>query len=115
MAEFLTRYPHLQVTLRGYTDQSGPATFNQQLSQSRAEGVKDVLLSKGISAQRILIQPEGEANANITEDDQGNAILDRRVAIEISQSIAQELISDKGDQEHELKPIEGTALAELSQ
>jgi outer membrane protein OmpA-like peptidoglycan-associated protein len=108
LAAFLIRYPHLQVTLTGYTDQSGPAIFNQKLSQARAEGVKDALLTKGISSERILIQSEGEAMANIAEGDQGNAILDRRVAIVFSQPVDQELVSNKGEQVPEVAPIDGT-------
>lgn len=115
LADFLNRYPHLQVTLTGYTDQSGPASFNQKLSQARAEGVKDALAEKGISRERILIQSAGETNANVAESDQGNAILDRRVAIEFSQPLDQELISNKGEQVLEVKAIDDTALAELSQ
>lgn len=118
LAELLKRYPHIQVNLTGYTDQSGPAIFNQQLSQARAEGVRDALVNEGLSTGRILINSEGEAKANVAETDQSNAILDRRVAIEFSQPITQELLSKQGEQKTETPqvadPIEGRALAELS-
>ena len=115
MAEFLQRYPHLQITLTGFSDQSGPAIFNQELSQARAQGVKDALLAQGISAERIVIKSVGESMAHVAEGDEGNAILDRRVAIEFGQDSPQEIISTKEEPTEPSQVIESTSLAELSQ
>lgn len=98
LALFLKSYPQLQVNLTGYTDQSGSAEFNQRLSQSRAESIRNVLLSEGIEASRIVLEAQGETMANVDVSDQGNTILDRRVAIEFSLSV---------------NPIEGGSSEEL--
>ena len=117
LAALLKRYPQIQVNLTGYSDQSGPRRFNQQLSQARAEGVRDALLSEGLTMERIQINSEGEAKANIAEMDQHNAILDRRVAIAFSQPITQARLPKQDEQEvesHQLEtPIEDRKLAEL--
>lgn len=36
------------ITVLGYTDASGPASFNQRLSQQRAEAVKTWLIARGV-------------------------------------------------------------------
>jgi OOP family OmpA-OmpF porin len=41
------------VVINGYTDSSGDATANKQLSENRAKAVKDYFISKGISADII--------------------------------------------------------------
>lgn len=113
LATFLTRYPNIEVTLTGFTDQSGPASFNEKLSQARAEGVRDALHAQGVGLERMHIQSQGEAMANVAEGDQGNAILDRRVAIELNQSLIDELISSQEETVVPSQDIGETTLAEL--
>jgi len=46
----------------GYTDRLGGDTYNQTLSQKRAQGVKDYLVSKGIEPNRVYTEGKGKAN-----------------------------------------------------
>ncbi len=46
--------------IEGHTDSIGDKAYNQQLSEWRAEAVKDYLVSKGVSAQRISTKGFGE-------------------------------------------------------
>ncbi|MDH5208344.1 MAG: OmpA family protein [Burkholderiaceae bacterium] len=46
----------------GYTDRLGVDAYNQKLSQRRAQGVKDYLVSKGIEPNRVYTEGKGEAN-----------------------------------------------------
>lgn len=46
--------------IEGHTDYIGNKDYNQQLSEWRAEAVKDYLVSKGISAERITTKGYGE-------------------------------------------------------
>ena len=39
--------PHGHITIEGHTDTTGQAEFNNQLSQRRAETVRDYLISEG--------------------------------------------------------------------
>jgi OOP family OmpA-OmpF porin len=53
-----TKYGFIHVT--GYTDRIGGAQYNLKLSMRRADEVKDYLVSKGISADRIKAEGKGE-------------------------------------------------------
>jgi outer membrane protein OmpA-like peptidoglycan-associated protein len=53
IAEILKKYPKTEVTVAGFTDNTGPAELNEKLSQSRADGVKFYLVDNGIRSERI--------------------------------------------------------------
>lgn len=50
------------VMATGYTDVTGPASFNQALSERRAEAVKGYMVAQGVPADKI--QTEGKASAD---------------------------------------------------
>ena len=67
--------PDSRMVVEGHTDSQGAAAANQELSQKRAQSVRDYLVSRGIAADRITAQgfgqtrpigennsPEGRAN-----------------------------------------------------
>ncbi len=64
-----------KIIVEGHTDSQGEASYNQDLSQRRAQSVRDYLVSRGIAADRVTAQgfgltrpiadnasPEGRAN-----------------------------------------------------
>ncbi|MEN9906962.1 MAG: hypothetical protein RLZZ540_103 [Bacteroidota bacterium] len=55
-------YPDTDITIFGYTDNTGPADYNLKLSGERAASVKNYLASKGISASRFTITGMGIAD-----------------------------------------------------
>jgi outer membrane protein OmpA-like peptidoglycan-associated protein len=56
----LQAYPEVRVEIRGHTDSQGPAGFNLELSQKRAESVKQYLVNSGIDPARIATVGVGE-------------------------------------------------------
>jgi OOP family OmpA-OmpF porin len=65
----LQAYPEVRVEIRGHTDSQGPASFNVELSQRRAESVKQYLINSGIDPTRLVSKGVGEeepvaSNAN---------------------------------------------------
>ncbi len=67
--------PESTMVVEGHTDSQGTAAANQELSQHRAQAVRDYLVSRGIAADRVTAQgfgptrpigennsPEGRAN-----------------------------------------------------
>lgn len=49
----LKMYPEVEIEVRGHTDSNGNFTKNMQLSQMRAEAVRQYMISKGIESGRI--------------------------------------------------------------
>ncbi len=63
VANVLTKQdPDSKIVVQGYTDSQGAASFNQELSQHRAEAVRTYLVAHGISSDRITAQGFGPAN-----------------------------------------------------
>ncbi len=56
--EILKRYPDLRVEVAGHTDLCGKDTYNQALSQRRAQAVYSYMTSNGVDAGR-LVGPNG--------------------------------------------------------
>ena len=74
----------MQVEISGHTDSVGPKVYNQQLSQSRANAVKNFLTSKGVDARRIKTMGYGETKPIASNDDneEGREI-NRRVEFKV--------------------------------
>ncbi len=62
----MKEYPTLKLTIEGHTDNVGKPAKNQELSQSRAEAVRDYLVGKGIEAGRV--QATGHGDTRPVED-----------------------------------------------
>ncbi len=63
VANVLTKQdPDSKIVVQGYTDSQGAASFNQDLSQHRAEAVRTYLVSHGIASDRITAQGFGPGN-----------------------------------------------------
>ncbi len=54
LAKFMQEFPQTSTVIEGHTDSTGPAAYNQKLSEQRAEAVRQVLLQEyGIEADRV--------------------------------------------------------------
>lgn len=84
MATIMKKYPENVLTIKGYTDNTGSQKINSQLSQSRADAVRGVLVANGIPANTVStlgMGPESPvADNKTTEGRQQN----RRVEIEVT-------------------------------
>ncbi len=56
----LKEKPNVKIELASHTDSRGSDEFNMELSQRRADAIKSYLISKGISADRIISKGYGE-------------------------------------------------------
>jgi peptidoglycan-associated lipoprotein len=52
-AEWLNRYPNVNITIEGHSDERGTREYNIALGDRRANAVKNYLVSQGIPASRI--------------------------------------------------------------
>jgi len=53
LGQFMKQYPEKELQIEGHTDSVGSASFNLRLSEDRANSVRDALLSKGVSSNRM--------------------------------------------------------------
>jgi OOP family OmpA-OmpF porin len=76
------------VVITGYTDRLGSSSYNQKLSERRANTVKNYLSAKGVSANRLKAEGKGEANPVVECSDKNRPALikclepNRRVEVE---------------------------------
>ncbi len=57
----LNKFPNTRIVVVSHTDSKGTALYNLDLSQRRAESVKEYLVSQGVRASRIIANGKGEA------------------------------------------------------
>jgi outer membrane protein OmpA-like peptidoglycan-associated protein len=83
IAAIMTAYPNVRLKLAGYTDSVGTAEQDIQLSRTRAEKVKEELVSRGISPDRLTTVGFGETSLADNSTAAGRAH-HRRVAVQVA-------------------------------
>jgi outer membrane protein OmpA-like peptidoglycan-associated protein len=87
LSGIVLNYPSLQLAIGGYTDSTGGVDFNQKLSEQRAKGVFDFLVTQGLNAGSLSSQGYG-ANDPVADNDTAKGRqLNRRVEIVISGNV----------------------------
>jgi len=79
----LQAYPDSTVQIIGHTDSDGEASYNQQLSENRANAVASVLLNNGIPSSRVQSYGRGEAQPVASNLNATGKAQNRRVEIVI--------------------------------
>lgn len=84
LTDFLNNYPKRRVLIEGFTDSSGPPQFNQDLSYRRASSVRDALVDRGITRDRVQVKGYGEQFPVASNGTSAGRQQNRRVEIIIS-------------------------------
>jgi len=84
LAQFLKEYPERQVVIEGHTDAVGDSTYNEQLSEKRADAVKTFLITQGVDPGRIQARGLGENFPVASNDTSSGRQQNRRVDIVIA-------------------------------
>jgi OOP family OmpA-OmpF porin len=85
VADFLKTYPTTTVVIEGHTDSTGEAAYNLDLSQRRADSVRDYLIDNyGISPDRLTAKGYGEERPVASNDTAEGRTQNRRVIAVIS-------------------------------
>ncbi len=77
--EVLNLNPGLTVEIQGHTDSIGAASYNQKLSERRANAVKNVLVNRGINGARLTTVGFGESKPVATNHTAEGRAQNRRV------------------------------------
>jgi len=80
-AETLLANPTVSVSVEGHTDAVGPAEYNRELSRRRAKAVLDMLVSAGVSAERLEVVAHGEDQPLANNDTADGRSINRRVQL----------------------------------
>jgi outer membrane protein OmpA-like peptidoglycan-associated protein len=81
MAQVLKDYPDSDVYVRGYTSSEGDDAKNFDLSQRRAEVVRNELAANGVAPSRLYAQGMGESNPVASNDTEAGRVQNRRVEL----------------------------------
>ena len=81
LAGSIATMPGIRIQLDGYADERGDSGYNQQLSEERAQFVRDQLVAAGVDPSRIRIAAHGEAVAQDATPD--SYALERRVSLKL--------------------------------
>jgi len=83
LLRFLQLNADIRIKINGYTDDIGSKKYNLRLSLKRSEAVKQYLVEKGISGERIECEGYGYDNPLRQNDTEENRQLNRRVEFKI--------------------------------
>ena len=81
LAAFINQSSNRQVLIEGFTDSLGTDNYNEQLSQKRAEVVKDYLIDKGVTPDRLAAKGYGERYPVASNTTEAGRQQNRRVQI----------------------------------
>lgn len=88
LAKFMNQYANTVVTVEGHTDSQGADAYNEKLSQSRAEAVKQVLIDKfGVTADRVMAKGVGETQPVADNNTAAGREANRRVIGAVSTDV----------------------------
>jgi outer membrane protein OmpA-like peptidoglycan-associated protein len=83
LAASLDKYPDTDLLIVGHTDSQGTDSYNQALSQRRADAASSYLAAQGVNATRLRTLGRGESEPVASNDVDSGRQLNRRVEIAI--------------------------------
>lgn len=95
LVTFYDSNPQIQIALFAYTDTIGSDAFNLQLSADRGKTVLNYLIDKGVDRTALIVEAQGKDNTPLSENEQINMQLKRRVDFNIVGATQQYLTTVK--------------------
>ncbi|MGD8110513.1 OmpA family protein [Vibrio sp. TRT 17S01] len=92
--DLLLRYPQSNVSIAGFTDSVGSASYNQQLSERRAQAIANYFIESGITSDRITAIGRGEAAPVADNQTAEGRAMNRRVEIVIPEFVVSQQAED---------------------
>ncbi len=82
-AEIITQVPNMELMIIGHTDAQASNAYNMQLSQDRANAVKEYLVSKGVDASKLSTKGRGETDPVATNATEQGRFRNRRIEFSV--------------------------------
>lgn len=79
----MQEYPETKILIVGHTDSKGSESYNQQLSEDRAESAAEHLIEQGLNPSRLTTIGKGETEPVATNDTEAGRQQNRRVEVAI--------------------------------
>ena len=83
LGDILAKYSDDRIRIQGHTDSTGSAAHNEELSLRRAQAVRDVLLSRGVKQEQMLVEGIGERRPISNNATAAGRAQNRRVELHI--------------------------------
>ena len=83
VCQVLNKYPQCRIRIEGHTDSVGSESYNMQLSQQRAESVRNALVQRNVDPARLQAVGMGESQPIAGNDNEGGRQMNRRVTMKI--------------------------------
>ena len=80
--------PNTIITIIGHTDNTGNDAINDPLSLNRAARTRDYLASRGVAANRFIVEGRGSHEPLVANDSAANRARNRRVEIYVAEQQA---------------------------
>lgn len=84
VANVLAQYQDTRVSIAGHTDSTGDASYNQRLSERRAQAVASYLSQNGVSSTRLNTSGYGATQPVASNDSEQGRAQNRRVEITLT-------------------------------
>jgi outer membrane protein OmpA-like peptidoglycan-associated protein len=81
--EILIKNPSAEIILNGYSDSIGAISYNEMISEIRANAAKSYLIGKGIAPARIMAFGHGSQKFIASNKSAAGRQMNRRVEIEL--------------------------------
>ena len=83
LGEIIAKYPQDRIRVQGHTDSTGSLAHNEELSLRRAQSVRDVLVSRGVKSDQILVEGAGPSRPVSDNATAAGRARNRRVELHI--------------------------------
>lgn len=82
-AQLITNTPDVELMITGHTDKLASNAYNMELSQERANAVKEYLVSKGVDGSKLMTKGMGETDPIATNATEQGRFRNRRIEFSV--------------------------------
>jgi len=97
LSQTLNKYENTNVLVEGHTDATGSDSYNQKLSEQRAQSVTSFLLAQGVASSRLTTMGYGESQPIADNSTAAGRQQNRRVEVAIYANKKMKKMAERGE------------------